>query len=143
MRDFLVNRARVFIYATAPSPLMAAAVRASLALLRSQPQRRNALHARIAFARQMLSDKLGLAPSQSQIQPIITGTDTSAVQLADAMRARGFDIRAIRPPTVPEGTSRLRLTLTLNTSEAETSALIDALAETWTAQGRPACSAQS
>ena len=136
MRDFLVNRARAFIYATAPSPLMAAAVRAALGLVRGEPQRREDLHARIAFARKELNEKLGITPSASQIQPIITGTDTSAVQLANAMRSQGFDIRAIRPPTVPEGTARLRLTLTLNTSESETAALIDALAAAQSEPGR-------
>lgn len=136
MRDFLVNRARAFIYATAPSPLMAAAVHAALGLVRDEPQRREALHARIAFARRELNEKLGITPSASQIQPIITGTDTSAVQLANAMRSQGFDIRAIRPPTVPEGTARLRLTLTLNTSESETEALIDALAGAQSERGR-------
>lgn len=142
LRDFLVNRARAFIYATAPSPLMAAAVRASLRLLQSEPARRETLHARVVSARAQLSGKLGITPQDSQIQPIITGTDASAVQLADAMRAQGFDIRAIRPPTVPEGTARLRLTLTLNTTEIETAALIDALAEKLTLSGRHACSAR-
>lgn len=136
MRDFLVNRARAFIYATAPSPLMAAAVRAALGLVRDEPQRREALHERIAFARRELSRKLGVTPSASQIQPIITGTDTSAVQLANAMRSQGFDIRAIRPPTVPEGTARLRLTLTLNTSESQTEALIDTLAAAQIERGK-------
>ncbi len=143
LRDFLVNRARAFIYATAPSPLMAAAVRASLALLRSQPHRREALHERIAFAGALLREKLGLTPQDSQIQPIITGSDASAVQLADAMRTQGFDIRAIRPPTVPEGTARLRLTLTLNTTETETARLIDALAANWALSGRQACPVRS
>jgi 8-amino-7-oxononanoate synthase len=143
MCDFLVNRARGFIYATAPSPLMAAAVRAALRLMREEPQRREALHKRIAFAQSLLCERLGVTPSDTQIQPIIAGTDASAIQLADAMRAQGFDIRAIRPPTVPEGTSRLRMTLTLNTSETETAALIDALAAAWAEHGRPACSVQS
>lgn len=128
MRTFLINRARAFIYATAPSPLMAASVRAALRIVRDQPQRREALQARIAFAGRLLREKLGLTPSGSQIQPVITGTDTSAVTLASAMKDAGFDIRAIRPPTVPEGTARLRLTLTLNTSEETTAALIEALA---------------
>lgn len=135
MRDFLVNRARAFIYATAPSPLMAAAARAALKLVRDEPFRRKALLVRIAWAHTRLGESLGVMPSASQIQPIITGTDTSAVALANAMRAQGFDIRAIRPPTVPEGTARLRLTLTLNTSESDTAALIDALAAAQSERG--------
>lgn len=123
IRDFLVNRARAFIYATAPSPLIAAAVRAALELCRTQPERREKLHRLIAFAGRELSETR-FAPSGSQIQPIVVGADTAAVALASAMKARGYDIRAIRPPTVPEGTSRLRLTITLNTDEALLSRLL-------------------
>ncbi len=129
MRDFLVNRARSFIYATAPSPLVAAAVRAALEISATQGGRRETLHKRISFAGGLLRETLGIEHSGSQIQPIIVGSDTRAVALASAIRARGFDVRAIRPPTVPEGTARLRITLTLNTDEAAVSALIQALAE--------------
>lgn len=129
IRDFLVNRARSFIYATAPSPLVAAAVRAALEISATQSDRRETLHQRIAFTGGLLREKLGIAPSGSQIQPIIVGSDTRALAFAGAMRRRGFDVRAIRPPTVPEGTARLRLTLTLNTDEETVAALIEALAE--------------
>ncbi|NOT71373.1 MAG: 8-amino-7-oxononanoate synthase [Hyphomicrobium sp.] len=129
MRDFLVNRARSFIYATAPSPLMAASVRAALQIVECEPERRVQLQERIAFAGRTLLAATRHTPSGSQIQPIIVGSDTRAVALADALKAQGFDIRAIRPPTVPEGTARLRLTITLNTSEADLKALITALAE--------------
>lgn len=129
LRDFLVNRARSFIYATAPSPLVAAAVRAALDICASQSGRREILHKRIVLAGGLIRETLGIEPSGSQIQPIIVGSDMRAVALASAIRARGFDVRAIRPPTVPEGTARLRITLTLNTDEAAVSALIQALAE--------------
>jgi 8-amino-7-oxononanoate synthase len=128
IRDFLVNRARAFIYATAPSPLVAAAVRAALEICRTQPERREKLHQRIAFAGGKLKSETRHVPSGSQIQPIIIGSDAAAVSLASAMKARGYDVRAIRPPTVPEGTARLRLTLTLNTDEAVLSRLIADLA---------------
>lgn len=128
IRDFLVNRARAFIYATAPSPLVAAAVRAALEICRKEPERREKLHRRIAFAESELKSKTRYVPSGSQIQPIIIGADASAVALASAMKARGYDIRAIRPPTVPEGTARLRLTITLNTDETVLSCLIADLA---------------
>ena len=129
IRDFLINRARAFIYATAPSPLMAATVRAALEICAKAPERRHALQDRIAFAGKLLSANTGIMPSGSQIQPIIVGADTDAVALATALKTRGFDIRAIRPPTVPEGTARLRMTLTLNTNEADVSRLIEALRE--------------
>lgn len=128
IRDFLVNRGRAFIYATAPSPLMAAAVRAAIDLCRTEPQRRQRLHDLIAFTGRELAAKTRFAASGSQIQPLIIGSDGMAMALAAAMKARGYDIRAIRPPTVPEGTSRLRLTITLNVSELEISRLIDDLA---------------
>ena len=128
IRDFLINRARAFIYATAPSPLVAAAVRAALEICRTQPWRREKLHRLIAFAANELKSKTRYKPSGSQIQPIVVGVDASAVALASAMKARGYDIRAIRPPTVPEGTARLRLTITLNTNETVLSRLVADLA---------------
>ena len=127
IRDFLVNRARSFIYATAPSPLVAATVRAALELARREPQRRGELHKRIAFAARELSAKSRIEISGSQIQPVIVGSDARAVALADALKGQGYDIRAIRPPTVPEGTARLRLTITLNTSEAQLAAVINSI----------------
>jgi 8-amino-7-oxononanoate synthase len=128
IRDFLVNRGRAFIYATAPSPLVASAVRAALEICVQQPQRRERLRGLVAFAARELKVKTRFIPSGSQIQPIIVGSDTSAVSLAAALKSRGYDIRAIRPPTVPEGSSRLRLTITLNIDEAAISRLIDDIA---------------
>lgn len=127
LRDFLVNRGRAFIYATAPSPLMAAAVRAALDICRRSPERRTRLQELVAFTSRELASKTRFAPSGSQIQPLVVGSDAAAVSLATAMKARGYDIRAIRPPTVPEGTSRLRLTLTLNVDEAQLQRLFDDL----------------
>ena len=63
--------------------------------------------------------------SGSHIQPVIVGADERATRLAAAMQARGFDIRAVRPPTVPEGTARLRLSLTLNVDEAKVAEMAD------------------
>lgn len=121
--DYLVNRARSFIYATAPSPLMAAAVRASLRALADEPERRSALQRRVEVARSELA-QVGLPISVSQIVPIILGDNARALRLAAQLRARGFDCRAIRPPTVPEGTARLRISPTLNASEMETAGLM-------------------
>jgi 8-amino-7-oxononanoate synthase len=127
-RDFLVNRARPFIYATAPSPLIAACVRAGLRLLVDHPERQQR-HARlVAHAGAELARMCGIAPTGTHIQPVIVGADTAAVTLAKAMQAAGFDIRGVRPPTVPEGTARLRVALTLNASEAQVSAMAATLA---------------
>jgi 8-amino-7-oxononanoate synthase len=117
IRDFLINRSRAFIYATAPSPLIAATVRAALQIIKDEPQRHHRLHDLIAIAGALIADKLHVSPSGSQIQPIIAGSDARAVAIAAAVQARGFDVRAIRPPTVPEGTARLRLSITLHTDE--------------------------
>lgn len=128
LRDFLVNRARPFIYATAPSPLMAAAVRAALDLVRADPTRRQRLAGLVAFAGRELERRCGVAPSGSHIQPIILGTDERAVSVAKTLVTEGFDVRAVRPPTVPEGTARLRISLTLNAGEDATTRLLDTLA---------------
>ena len=114
LRDFMVNRGRSFIYSTAPSPLMAAATRAALTIAAGAEQERAQLQALVRHTGVLMKSKLGLAASGSQIQPIIVGADTRAVALAAAMQARGYDIRAIRPPTVPESTARLRIALTLH-----------------------------
>jgi len=129
MRDYLVNRCRPFIYATAPSPLVAAIVRAALLICRFDAARRARLDKLVAHAGRQLESRCGIAPSGSQIQPVILGADDRAVRLAAAMQARGFDIRAVRPPTVAEGTARLRLSLTLNVDEACVNAMTAALAE--------------
>jgi len=129
VRDFLINRARAFIYATAPSPLIAATVRVALNLCRTQPQRRERLQSLIAYTASALARHSHITPSGSQIQPIIVGADATAVSLACAMKARGYDIRAIRPPTVPEGTARLRISITLNADETAIDGVAAALEE--------------
>jgi 8-amino-7-oxononanoate synthase len=126
--DYLVNRARGFIYSTAPSPLMAAAVREALRMLVDEPKRRTDFDALRNFANRELAEKLGMEGSGSQILPVIIGDNGRAVRIAARMRAEGFDIRAIRPPTVPEGTARLRIAITLNVDESVISRLFVRLA---------------
>ncbi|MFD2054768.1 8-amino-7-oxononanoate synthase [Mesorhizobium calcicola] len=128
--DYLVNRCRPFIYATAPSPLMAVAAATALDIIADEPERRERLARLVALAGKRAGN-LGLPASGSQILPIIVGDNARAMVLAQALQARGFDVRGIRPPTVPEGTARLRVSLTLNVSEDDVSALFDALAEEW------------
>jgi 8-amino-7-oxononanoate synthase len=127
LRDMLVNKARGFIFSTAPSPLMAAAVRASLSLLVTQPERRERLHRLVAFAATLLP------ATGSQIVPVMIGDDAATMRVAQAVQARGYDVRGIRPPTVPPGTSRLRISLTLNVDEAIVTGLAAAIAEAHTA----------
>ena len=120
--DFLVNRGRGFIFSTAPSPLMAAAVRAALGVLRAEPARRTLLWERVRLA----ETALGVATG-SQILPIVIGDDARTMAIAVALQAQGYDVRGIRPPTVPQGTSRLRIAITLNASEASIAGLGQAL----------------
>lgn len=122
VNDFLVNRGRGFIFSTAPSPLMAAAVRAALRIIETADDRRAKLAALIAHAERVLGPH-GALLSGSQIMPVILGDDARTMRAAEAVQAAGFDVRGIRPPTVPAGTSRLRITLTLNATEDDVSAL--------------------
>jgi 8-amino-7-oxononanoate synthase len=127
VRDHLVNRGRGFIFSTAPSPVMAAAVREALRILADEPEPRARLQALIAHAEAEFAP-LGIAPSGSQIVPVILGDDARTMEVAAAVQAAGFDVRGIRPPTVPAGTSRLRISLTLNVTPEDVSALAQCLA---------------
>lgn len=124
--DFLINRCRPFIFATAPSPLMAVAALEALEILRSEPERRHRLESLVALAAAR-ADALGIPASGSQILPVIVGADADALALAAALQARGLDVRAVRPPSVPEGTARLRVSITLNVDERDIAVLFDAL----------------
>ncbi|MGV0761235.1 8-amino-7-oxononanoate synthase [Tistrella mobilis] len=124
--DYLINRAKPFIYATAPSPLQAAAVRAALRILTDEPERRSRLHGLIATAHAAAA-RHGFATGATQILPVILGDDARTVRVARRMQTAGFDIRAIRPPTVPPGTARLRISITLNIDAAAIKALFAAL----------------
>jgi 8-amino-7-oxononanoate synthase len=107
---------------------MAAAVRAALHLVREDGGRRQRLAGLVAFAGRELERRCGIAPSGSHIQPVILGADERAMSVAKALVAEGFDVRAVRPPTVPENTARLRISLTLNAGEDSTARLLDTLA---------------
>ena len=120
--DFLVNRGRGFIFSTAPSPLIAAITRAALRLMVEAPALREGLWRRIALAEKVFAP-LGATVTGSQILPLVVGDDALAMELAGKVQAAGFDVRGIRPPTVPTGTSRLRITITNNASEDDIAGL--------------------
>ncbi|MFN3551878.1 MAG: 8-amino-7-oxononanoate synthase [Novosphingobium meiothermophilum] len=126
VRDFLVNRGRPFIFSTAPSPLIAAAFREALRMVADEPDRRERLHALVRHAEATLSP-LGVVATGSQILPLILHEDARTMAVASGLHAAGFDVRGIRPPTVPQGTSRLRISLTLNTARDDVDALRAAL----------------
>jgi len=128
VRDFLINRGRPFIFSTAPSPLVAAAVREAIRMLKDEPARRDRLHALIRHAETALAP-LDVRPTGSQILPLVLGDDARTMVVAERLQRAGFDVRGIRPPTVPQGTSRLRISLTLNATPADVDALAHALEE--------------
>jgi 8-amino-7-oxononanoate synthase len=134
LRETLINRCRPFIFATAPSPLMAVAVMEALAILQDEPERQHTLAQLVAFAHREIAARFGTSWSSSQIIPYVVGDNARAMALAAQLQARGFDVRGIRPPTVPVGTARLRLSLTLNVDEAAVVALLDTLADS---EGKP------
>jgi 8-amino-7-oxononanoate synthase len=135
LRDFIVNRCRPFIFSTAPSPLMAVAVQEALSILRDEPEHQQRLKGLIDFAHREIGARQGWQLSGSQIMPFIVGDNARAMGLAAALQARGFDIRGIRPPTVPSGTARLRISLTNNVDQRDVRAMLDALAKE-TGEGR-------
>lgn len=124
--DFLINRGRGFIFSTAPSPLMAAACRAALRLMQDDAPRAR-LDGLIADAGVLFADRLGVASTRSQIVPVILGDDARTMRIAAALQVQGFDVRGIRPPTVPVGTARLRVSLTLNVTMDDVKVLVTAL----------------
>jgi len=126
--EYLIQRARSYVFSTAPPPPVAAAARAGLALLRQEHWRRDRLRGHIerfrAGARAM---GLPLVESQTPIQPLLLGAPATALALSDSLRRQGVLVSAIRPPTVPAGTSRLRITLTAGHDEDQIDRLLDAL----------------
>lgn len=128
IKDFLVNRARGFIFSTAPSPLMAAVVRAALAIVRDRADLRDALWQRVGHAQRVL-EPLGATASGSQIIPVVIGRDDRTMAAAASLQTAGFDVRGIRPPTVPRNTARLRISITLNAEISDIDRLATALAE--------------
>ncbi len=128
--ETLIQFARPYIYTTAMPPAVAAANLAALGLLESEAWRRDTLQRNIQrFRRGAAQLSLPIMPSSTAIQPLQIGSDEQALAMSRALEARGILVSAIRPPTVPEGTSRLRITLSAAHSEAQIDQLLDALAQ--------------
>lgn len=121
----LVNRARSFVFTTSPPPALVGALRASVALARSMDAERARLREQaVAFA-----TRLDLAAPAAAIVPLVVGSSRRASELAEALRARGFEVRAARPPTVPEGAARLRIVIHADHGEGQLVLLARALEE--------------
>lgn len=125
LREHLVNACRGFIFSTAlPPPCLGASLEA-LRIAQAEPWRRE----RALAHAERIRLALGLPAQPSAIVPILVGADAATVQKARELQGRGFDVRAVRPPTVPEGSARLRITTGAHLEEAQVEALIKALKE--------------
>jgi len=116
--DYLIQRARPFIFSTAPPPALASALAASLDIIEGEPQRRARLREISDKLRvRLLKAGIQTGAGTSHIIPIVIGDNDAAVAIAEAMQADGFDVRAIRPPSVPPGTARLRISVNVNLTD--------------------------
>lgn len=126
--EYLIQRARTYIYTTAMPPVVAAAVLAALPVIREESARRVQLQRLIATLRGGLHlHKWRLDPSITPIQPLIVGSNDDASRASASLRERGILVPAIRPPTVPQGTARLRITLSAAHTAEDVARLVDAL----------------
>jgi len=127
--EHLVQSARPYVYTTALPPAQAAATLAAVKLARKEHWRREKLVELVArFRSAALRRGFELLPSDTPIQPLLCGKDARATAMAAALEAQGYWVAAIRPPSVPEGSARLRITLSALHTPAEADALVDALA---------------
>ena len=128
--DHLVQRGRPFIFSTAAPPALADALLASLDIVEREPERRRRLLALSGFLRSRLAGSSADVPEGcSQIVPVMLGDNARAVRVAGELQAAGFDARAIRPPSVPDGTARLRLSVNAGLDERDLSRFIQTLSE--------------
>lgn len=130
VREWLLQRARSFVFTTAPPPAVAAAARAALRIVQDEPERRARLWALAAHLREALRAYVGLevpADGAGHIVPVIVGDAAAAVQLGAALFEEGYWVGAVRPPTVPPGTARLRLSLSAAHTPADLEGLAQAL----------------
>jgi 8-amino-7-oxononanoate synthase len=130
--ETLIQFARPYIYTTSQPPAVACATLKSLQLLRGEGWRREHLNKLIARFRVAAAEiGLSLMDSPTPIQPILVGDSARALKLSALLKERGLLVGAIRPPTVPVGSARLRVTLSAAHSEAQLELLLEALAECW------------
>jgi 8-amino-7-oxononanoate synthase len=126
--ETLIQLARSYTYTTALPPAVAEATRANLRLVQQEPWRRDKLRSLITRFRQG-AQQLGLTlmDSVTPIQPLLVGDSETALRYSDALLEKGFLISAVRPPTVPQGSARLRITFSASHDEAQIDQLLDAL----------------
>jgi 8-amino-7-oxononanoate synthase len=128
--DYLVNKARPFIFTTAPSPVLAEVSVAALNLIRNEPHRRICLKQNADTLRKQLAESgLNIGQSTTHIIPVIIGSSAQAVQTAQQLKQQGYYLTAIRPPTVPAGTERLRISVQSDHTPTQIQGLCSALAK--------------
>lgn len=128
--ESLVQFARSYIYTTAIPPAVAAVNRAGLKLVQNEPERRQKLQQNIAYFKQRATEKtLPLMPSDTAIQPVLVRQNDRALEISQGLRKKGILVVAIRPPTVPENSARLRITITANHTKAHIEQLVESIAE--------------
>jgi 8-amino-7-oxononanoate synthase len=126
--ELLVQRARPYIYSTAMSAPLAVGVLEAISVIDKEPQRKLKLFENIKyFQKELLEHGIKIQNTNSPIQPIIVGSSTNAIKLYERLKAKGIFVVGIRPPTVPEGTARIRISLNSNHQSNELTALIEAL----------------
>ncbi|HEV58172.1 MAG TPA: aminotransferase class I/II-fold pyridoxal phosphate-dependent enzyme, partial [Phycisphaerales bacterium] len=125
--DYLVNRARAFIYTTAPPPAHCAAVLAAMDIVQTEPERRHRLARNTERLRGRLAEMGLSAPGRMHIVPILLGSADRAVKISRDLLDRGYFVAAIRPPTVPPGTARLRVSVQADHTDDQIDGLCDAL----------------
>jgi 8-amino-7-oxononanoate synthase len=127
--DYLTQRARTFMFSTAPPPAVAAALQASLDIVEAEPHRRERVGRAARRLREGLSEAaVRVTAGRSQIVPVVIGDNDRALGVAAALQAHGFDVRAIRPPSVPEGSARLRMSVNAGLSDEVIDQLVACLA---------------
>jgi 8-amino-7-oxononanoate synthase len=137
LREHLINHARTFIFSTAMPPYMAGQIRAALRIARRMDSERAELLANAKrLTTELKSQGYDTVASASQIIPVVVGGNDEAVATAEFLQREGFAVRAIRPPTVPQGRARLRLSLTSAIPASEVNRLANCLAA-WRAQRVP------
>lgn len=131
VKEYLVNRARPLIFSTALPPLMAAQVIVALDLLENDNSAVSAVNRNAAFVRKELTGfmRWNIIGGRSPIVAVVIGDNVEAVRAAQFMQSRGLDVRAIRPPSVPRGTSRLRLSVHADHTQEQLQQLCDTLKE--------------
>lgn len=138
MIDYLINKARSFIYSTALPPAVVAASFAAVKLIQNKPQLRTELRNKVnLFKKSLKEGRITADLGPSQIIPLVVGESTKAVEIASQLQQQGIFATAVRPPTVPKGSSRLRFSITRHLSDADlekTAAVVSETLQNLTAQ---------